>query len=1132
MAHVASSHTPGHSRFTHGIPRPPPIVNKPPLGGCAGPGASAAPPRRSTAPHIPAPGTGSGGTGQTTRGSGSRLAPLGCSHSCHLLQPAGMSVDCYRLGSYWFHDIDRISLQSELVKALPGRADQRINVVAWSPDGRLLAAGSFRHIRVWDLAADVFSDFEVEHTVYSLAWSPDGQLLASGHHGTDGIFIWDSNTGRLSRRIGESAKKKGGQDTSLSIAWSPSAEAVAVGRLSRPVEIWDSNTWRPFTPLPTAGDKNSAHVAWAPNGILLAIGGYGTIQVWDPRTGEERRTWQTPSSQRSSIAWSADGQVLASGAGDGAVLLWDPSEGILRQRLEGHVKGVVCVRFSWDGKLLASQSSDNTVRIWNPASGDLLKIINAAGTGAAITGMDFHPSRPQLATLDEEGTGVCVWQLDPEQLDAAVAEAIRYTTARIVLVGDSGVGKTGLGWRLAHGSFKEHPSTHGQQFWTLDELQTWRTDGVQCEAVLWDLAGQPDYRLVHSLFLDTIDLALLLFDPTNRQEPLAGVDYWLRHLQAEKSDPPSIILVGARIDRGSPTLTETELAAVCQSRGIRGGYIATSAKDGDGLVDLLDRVKSLIPWEAMSATVTTATFKRMRDYMLSLKENVTKTGVIVSSSTLRQRLETADPHWRFSDAEMITAARHLETHGYVKILRNTSGNEFILLAPDMLSNLASSIVLEARREPHGLGALDEARLLEGDYRLPELDGLDHEERRIMLDAVVLLFVEHNVCFREYLGSRVLLVFPSLINEQRPMVSDLSIVEDTSYAISGSVENVYAALVVLLGYTNTFTRTDQWQNQAQYELGAEEVCGFRQIDQGKGTVELVLYYGTSTPASVKLLFRGLFETFLARRSLDIIRYWPITCPGCGENQDRTVVIKQIGRGRNFIFCANCGSKVDVPSPDDLTMAVTSSTEVQDQKQVADDRTAFEAGMVSVKSLLLERGDARVKPTCFISYAWGVPAHERWVLQLAKDLRNAGIDVLLDRWHSPPGSDLGRYIDRLLNSQFVIVVGTPELRRKYEIDSADPVVAAELELIDLRLRQPQHYGRTVLPVLLQGTAREAFTPMLEKLVSIDFRKDDLYFAQLLSMIWQLCSLPFDHPLLEELKASMTSLAGGMPGRSRGR
>jgi len=38
------------------------------------------------------------------------------------------------------------------------------------------------------------------------------------------------------------------------------------------------------------------------------------------------------------------------------------------------------------------------------------------------------------------------------------------------MVGDTGVGKTGLGWRPAHGEFKEHASTHGQQFWPLTLL--------------------------------------------------------------------------------------------------------------------------------------------------------------------------------------------------------------------------------------------------------------------------------------------------------------------------------------------------------------------------------------------------------------------------------------------------------------------------------------------------------------------------------------------------------------------------------------------------------------------------------------------------------------------------------------
>jgi hypothetical protein len=535
---------------------------------------------------------------------------------------------------------------------------------------------------------------------------------------------------------------------------------------------------------------------------------------------------------------------------------------------------------------------------------------------------------------------------------------------------------------------------------------------------------------------------------------------------------------------------------------------------------LTDKIKSLIPWETMSATITTETFKRIRDCVLSLKEDAAKALLLVSMPALRQRLADTDPGWRFSAAEAITAVRHLETHGYVHMLRSTDGNEFVLLAPELLSKLASSIVLEARRETHGLGALDEARLLEGDYRLPELDGLDHGQRRILLDAVTLLFLKHNVCFREYLGNNVLLVFPALINERRPLISDTPTVEDVSYALTGAVENVYAALAVLLGYTNTFTRTNQWQNQAQYELGPGEICGFRQIDQGKGAVQLILYYGATTPNRAKLLFQGLFETFLVRKDLSIVRYRPVICPDCGEHQDRAVIMKQIERGRTFIFCVNCGSKTGTPKPDDLTVTITGNEEMHQQRQVAARRTAFEASLVSVKSLLLERGDGAARPTCFISYAWGVPEHESWVLQLAKDLRNADIDVILDRWHSPPGSDLGRYIERITSSQFVIVIGTPELRRKYDANSADPVVAAELELVSLRLRQPQHYGRTVLPILLEGNTHEAFTPMLQKLVNIDLRQEEVYFPRLLSMIWQLYSLPSDHPILEDLRASMDS------------
>ncbi|HEV2800892.1 MAG TPA: hypothetical protein VGW12_10370 [Pyrinomonadaceae bacterium] len=168
-----------------------------------------------------------------------------------------------------------------------------------------------------------------------------------------------------------------------------------------------------------------------------------------------------------------------------------------------------------------------------------------------------------------------------------MTEAVYHTTAKIVLVGDSGVGKTGLGWRLAHGEYKEHSSTHGQQFWVIDALGKRRDDGTECEAILWDLAGQPDYRLTHALFLDDADLALVLFDPTDARDPLHGVEFWLKQLKAGMAASSSseemeggearkfcpTILVGGRTDRGDARLTQEELDDFCRERGICGGYL-------------------------------------------------------------------------------------------------------------------------------------------------------------------------------------------------------------------------------------------------------------------------------------------------------------------------------------------------------------------------------------------------------------------------------------------------------------------------------------------------------------------------------------------------------------------------------
>ena len=98
---------------------------------------------------------------------------------------------------------------------------------------------------------------------------------------------------------------------------------------------------------------------------------------------------------------------------------------------------------------------------------------------------------------------------------------------------------------------------------------------------------------------------------------------------------------------------------------------------------------------------------------------------------------------------MMTAVGHLETHGYVTVLHGSSGRATpSCLRRRVLVNLASSIVLEARRNQRGLGVLEEARLLRGEYAFPELKDLSEKEQKILLDAATVLFLEHNLCFRE------------------------------------------------------------------------------------------------------------------------------------------------------------------------------------------------------------------------------------------------------------------------------------------------------------------------------------------------------------------------------------------------
>jgi small GTP-binding protein len=1018
----------------------------------------------------------------------------------------------------------------KLVRTLRGHKG-RIGRIAWSPDGRMLASPSADGtIRLWDAQTGKCLRTLRGHQglVNNVAFDPTGRILASG--GDDKtVKLWYTSSGRLFSTL-----KGHGSNIRGNVAFDPTGCILASGSGDKTVKLWDVKKGVCLHTL--KGHKDDVYgVAFNPAGQTLASGSWdNTIKLWDAASGLLLRTIiKADEDKVHCITFDPTGHTLASVGNDETVKLWEVDSGRLLRTLEGHTSYIKGVAFLFNNGILGSKSGDNTIRIWRGETGEPLSIISEPTYYDWNPGLAFHPLFPYLATVGSAPSAEnedCDHLIHIYELDLAVllgqpaTSSVNYTSAKIVLVGDSGVGKTGLGWRLANGEFKEHSSTHGQQFWLLNQLCKQRPDGTQCEAVLWDLAGQPDYRLIHALFLDDADLALVLFDSTNNVDPLSGAEFWLKQLKPESlthSGTPTM-LIAARSDRGMPRLTQEELQAYCQQRGIA-SYLPTSAKSGEGIEELVRQMYVLIPWDDKPATVTTETFKKIKDFVLDLKEESHRLELILTPEKLRRRLEKTDLKWKFNDAEMLTVIGHLENHGYVTRLKTSQGEPRILLAPELLNNLAASFVLEARRNQKGLGSLEEQRLLSGEYKFPELENLTEAEQDILLDSAEVLFLEHNVCFRETdpLNGRTYLVFPELINLNKPSIGDDGPIEDgVAYTVSGAVENVYASLVVLMGYTQTFTRTNQWRSHARYEVGNGLVCGFRQEAERAGELDFVLYFGTNTSAPVRTLFQSLFENFLARRNLTVRRFEPVVCQK-GHPLNRAVVREQMSSGEKFAFCNRCGERIALPKADQpIQLTERQAEEVEANRRAADQRSRFEQVLFRLNNYVTEQKIA--VPECFISYAWGDPEQERWVeCRLATDLQKAGVTVVLDRWENARiGASVPRFVERAGKTDRVIVVGTPLYRKKY--DNNEPmrsfIVAAEGDLIVKRMISTEAKKECVLPVLLEGTEESSFPLLVQGRVYADFRKPESYFHTALELLLSIYQITPKQPFAMELRESL--------------
>ena len=176
-------------------------------------------------------------------------------------------------------------------------------------------------------------------------------------------------------------------------------------------------------------------------------------------------------------------------------------------------------------------------------------------------------------------------------------------------------------------------------------------------------------------------------------------------------------------------------------------------------------------------------------------------------------------------------------------------------------------------------------------------------------------------------------------------------------------------MVLLGYTNLFRRTNQWQDRARYEIGAGEVVGFRQVSEREGGFDLVLYYAKTASLGTRQLFESLFERFLSGRKVSITKYPPLVCSQCGYQQDRGEVKRRMIAKRTFDTAPSAVKELHPTGGEQLATPDSTRETVAVEATTAERKTFFEVALVRVKAALRDLDKDVRDITCFVSYAWG-------------------------------------------------------------------------------------------------------------------------------------------------------------------